>query len=136
MKGFFRTVSQPNKSAKVHGPVSTRVHGQMAPLDGRFSMVEATGHAWVRLDTARCPYWENWTRSTPSGTRLGSAEVPQIQFIIDLVVVVAECGCFLLAALDKSGAGECSLLLGTPNVIWCGLAIFWLQFRLGFSWLQ
>ena len=66
-----------------------------------------------------------WTRGTPSGTRLGSAEVPQIQFI-DFVVVVG-CGCLLLAALDKSGAGECGLLPGTPNVIRSGLAFFWLQ---------
>ena len=80
------------------------------------------------------------TRGRHSGTRLGSAEVPQNQFI-DVVVVVA-CGCLSLASLDKSGGGGWGLLPGTPNVIWSGLAFFWLQFResdmewLGFFWLQ
>ena len=67
--GFFRTFSPPNKSAKVHGQVSASVHGhssssdlsahRMAPPDERISMVDADGHTWVRLDTARGSYWQN-----------------------------------------------------------------------------
>ena len=64
------------------------------------------------------------TRGRHNGTRLGSAVVPQNQFI-DVVVVVG-CGCLTIAALDKSGAGECGLLPGTPNVTWSGLGFFWL----------
>ena len=66
VKGFFRTFSPLQKSAKVHGQVSAKVHGhsssselsahQMAPPDESFSVVDANGHAWVRLDTARGSY--------------------------------------------------------------------------------
>ena len=38
---------------------STLSAHQMAPLDERTSMVDANGHAWVRLDTARGSFWQN-----------------------------------------------------------------------------
>ena len=38
---------------------STLSAHQMAPPNERTSMVDANGHAWVRLDTARGSYWLN-----------------------------------------------------------------------------
>ena len=38
---------------------STLSAHRMAPPDERTSMVDANGHAWVRLDTARGSYWQN-----------------------------------------------------------------------------
>ena len=38
---------------------STLSAHQMAPPDERTSMVDANGHAWVRLDTARGSHWQN-----------------------------------------------------------------------------
>ena len=57
--------------------------------DERTSMVDANGHAWVRLDTARARSGRTWILGINSGARLESTEVPQIQFI-DFVVVEAE----------------------------------------------
>ena len=68
---------------------------QMAPPDERTSMVDANGHAWVRLDTAPGSYWQNLDTRHTQWTRLGSAEVPQIQFI-DFVVVEAEPGYIIM----------------------------------------
>ena len=47
-----------------------------------------------------------WTRGTHSGTRLGSAEVPQIQFI-DFVGVEAEPGYFFMRQTTET-FGRCS----------------------------
>ena len=64
-EGGFRTFSPPNKSAKVHGQMSVRVHAHS-------SSSELRAHGWTPmamrgcvLDTARNSYWQNLDTGHP-----------------------------------------------------------------------
>ena len=76
VKVFFALFPHPIKvvSARVHGHSSSSelsAH-QMAPPDERTSMVDANGHAWVRLDTAPGSYWQNLDTRHTQWTALGA----------------------------------------------------------------
>ena len=54
-EGVFRTFPRIKKSPKL----GSHSGSELLPADDRTSMVDANGHAWVRLDTARGTFWQN-----------------------------------------------------------------------------
>ena len=68
VKGFFRTFPRVKKSPKLGSHSGSELLPESSPstlsahqmaIDERTSMVDANGHAWVRLDTARGTFWKN-----------------------------------------------------------------------------
>ena len=67
-EGVFRTFPRVKKSPKVGSHSGSELLPESSPstlsahqmvTDERTSMVDASGHAWVRLDTARGSLWQN-----------------------------------------------------------------------------
>ena len=67
-EGVFRTFPRVKKSPKLGSHSGSELLPESSPstlsapllaTDERTSMVDANGHAWVRLDTARGTFWQN-----------------------------------------------------------------------------
>ena len=99
VKGFFRTFPRVKKSPKVGSHSGSELLPESSPstlsahqmaTDERTSMVDANGHAWVRLGLCAGHFLEEpgyWASTVAPA--LGALRCPQIQFI-DFVVVKAE----------------------------------------------
>ena len=113
-EGFFSDFSPDQKKSEVGFALGVGTAPRVEPihaealikwlLDERTSMVDANGHAWVRLDTARGTFWQNLDTGHQHH---GNTEVPQIQFI-DYVVLEAELEYIIMRQSTEAFGFVCS----------------------------